>query len=560
MPLNAFCRRSAVVLSVCAGVLSVFGAEPVRAQTPAPPAEGPVLRLSMQEAVDLALDQNVDLRVQRLGPQIEDYAVSVARSGWTPNFQSSVTSRNQDNPPDSFLAGAAESIVQEQLTSAVGVGQLLPWGGNYSLSLNSGRFESNNAFLNFNPQLTSTLAFNYTQPLLRNFRMDATRQQLYSSLVVRQIADVELQQTGVVIIRNVRNAYYDLMYTIGNLRVQQQSLELAQRSLRENRSRVEIGTMAPIDIVEAEAEVAQREENVILAEAAIARAEDRVRALVLDPAAPQFWTTRIEPSDTVEFQPILIDTDAAVRTALDRRTDLATTRKRIERNDVDIRFFRNQTLPDVNALVNYSAYGLGGTQFQREPGFPPGNIIPNSQFQRSFGSVLGDAFASDFPTWSVALQVNYPIGVSTAEASLARARLQNTQAQRQLESQQLQVATQVRDLARSAQTNGKRVEATRASRALSEKRLEAEEKKFQAGMTTSFLVFQAQRDLNQARNNELQALLDYARSVVDFEAGQQAPLSAIGAGNSNITGSGTSGTTGANGTTAGTNVQRPQPQ
>ena len=137
-------------------------------------------------------------------------------------------------------------------------------------------------------------------------------------------------------------------------------------------------------------------------------------------------------------------------------------------------------------------------------------------------------FSGDFPTWTVSMQVNYPIGYSNAEASLARARLQDQQSRKQLQSQELQVATQVRDYARQVQTNAKRVDATRASRTLAERRLEAEEKKFQAGMTTSFLVFQAQRDLNQARNNELQALLDYFKSVVDFEAAQEAPL--IGTG------------------------------
>lgn len=532
MPHTTIPRRRAVAsLLLVTTCVSVLGAQSVRAQTPpavpAAPTEGLVRRLTIEEAVTLALDQNVDLQVQRISPQIEDYAVSVARSGWTPNFQTSIQTRNQDTPTESFLSGTGTTAVEERVTSAVGVGQLLPWGATYNVSLNSGRVESNNEFSNFNPQLTSTLAFNFTQPLLRNFGIDATRQSVLVSQKNREIVDVELQQTIVVITRNVRNAYYDLMFTIGNLRVQQQSLELAQRSLRDNRLRVQIGTMAPIDIVEAEAEVAQREESVILAEAAISRAEDRLRALILDPSSSDFWNVRLEPADTVTFQPILVDTDAAVRTALDRRTDLANVRKRIESNDINIRYFRNQTLPDVNAQVNYSALGLGGTQFERGAGFP-GPVI--GQNQRSFGSVLGDAFGADFPTWSVGLQVTYPIGMSTAEASLARARLQNTQTQRQLQSQELQVATQIRDLARSAQTNGKRVEATRASRALSEKRLEAEEKKFQAGMTTSFLVFQAQRDLNQARNNELQALLDYARSVVDFEAAQQAPLAGIGSG------------------------------
>jgi outer membrane protein len=482
-----------------------------------------VHRLSIDEAVALALEQNVNLQVDRIDPQLQDLSVSVARSNWTPALFSNFTTRSQTNPPQDIFSGTASTITDERLTSQLGVQQLLPWGGaSYNAFWNSGRVTTNNNFSPFNPQLSSTVAFNYTQPLLRNFTIDATRQQVLVSRKNREISDVQLQQSIAITTRNVKNAYWDLVFAINNLRVQRQSLQLAQQSLKDNRARVEIGTMAPIDIVQADAEVAQREEGVILAEATISRAEDTLRALISNPAdQPDFWNTRLEPADPPVFQPVAVDTDAAVRNALSIRTDLAATRKQIEANDINIRYFRNQSMPDVNALVNYSAIGLAGTQFRFGQGFPP---PVEGQTQRGFFGALGDAFTSDFPTWSVQLQINYPIGSSNAEANLSRARLQNTQTQKQLQSSELQVTTQIRNLARNVQTNSKRVEATRASRALAEKRLEAEEKKFQAGMTSSFLVFQAQRDLNQARNNELQAIIDYLKSVVDYETSQQAPL------------------------------------
>jgi outer membrane protein TolC len=325
----------------------------------------------------------------------------------------------------------------------------------------------------------------------------------------------------------VRNAYWDLVYARNNLEVQRQSLTLAQQSLRDNRARVEIGTMAPIDIVEAQSEVARREEAVILAEAAISRAEDRLRALISNPSEPDFWTMQIEPTDVATFVPVNVDVEGAVRNALDKRTDLSVSQKRIESNDVTIRYLRNQSLPDVTANLNYSAVGIGGTQYRFGGGFPPERL---DSTQRGFGSVLSDAFGGAYPTWNFNVQMSYPIGRSNADASLARARLQNQQAEKQLESQRLVVATQIRDFARTVQTNSKRVEATRSARALAEERLKAEEKKFQAGMTSSFLVFQAQRDLSQARNNELQAIIDYLKSVVDFQTAQEAPLAGGGGG------------------------------
>lgn len=529
---KCFCVRAGLTASAFAASVFVFGAGPVRAQTAplvsaGPPgvadqAQGPVRRLSIEEAVALALEQNINLQVDRIDPQISDLAVSVARSGWTPALFSNLTNRSQTNPPTDIFGGAS-TVTNENLSSQVGMQQQLPWGGaSYTAFWNSGRVTTNNIFSSFNPQLSSTIGFNYTQPLLRNFTIDATRQQVLVSRKNREISDVQLQQSISATMRNVKNSYWDLVYTINNLEVQQQSLQLAQQSYRDNRARVEIGTMAPLDIVQAEAEVAQREEAVILAEAAIRRQEDLLRALISNPVdQPEFWNLRIEPSEVPSFVPLAINVDAAVRTALANRTDLATSRKQLESNDIAIRYFRNQSMPDVNALLNYSAFGIAGTQFNLSNEFPPQRL---NETRRGYGGALGDVFASDFPTWSFQLQVNYPIGASSAEANLARARLQDTQARRQLQASEMQVTTQIRDLARTVQTNGQRVESTRAARALAEKRLEAEQKKFTAGMTSTFFVTQAQRDLADSRNRELRAIIDHLKSVIDLETAQQSPL------------------------------------
>ncbi|MCC7127176.1 MAG: TolC family protein [Acidobacteria bacterium] len=554
--LNGFRRQSALAAFLAVAGLSGFGVSPVRAQTPAAqtpaaqtpaPDAGPVRRISIDEAVALALENNLDLQVQRVNPQIQDMSVAQVRTNYTPVFQSAIGLNDQTQPPSNQLAGGATSITNTRTNFDFGVNQLTKWGGNYSVGFNNARNTTNNIFTNFNPQLNPNLSLSLTQPLLRNFRIDGVRQQLLVSQKNREISEVQLQQSIALTSRNVRNAYYDLMFAIGNLTVQHQSLELAQQSLKDNRARVEIGTMAPIDIVQAEAEVAQREESVILAEAAIQRTEDALRTLVYNQTQPDFWQLRIEPTDTPVFRPTTVDVESAIANALRVRTDLEASRRQLESNDVNIRFFRNQTQPDVNASVTYFSQALGGTFLQRDG--LGGPII--GQNTTSYPSALRTMLAGDFPTWTVQMQVSYPIGQAAAEAQLARARLQDQQARRQLQSQELQAAAQIRERARQVTTNAKRVDATRASRTLAERRLEAEEKKFQAGMTTSFLVFQAQRDLNQARNNELQALLDHARSVVEYETVQVAPLG----GSVGVTSTNT-GTT----TTTGTQQQQQQQQ
>jgi outer membrane protein len=284
--------------------------------------------------------------------------------------------------------------------------------------------------------------------------------------------------------------------------------------------------MAPLDIVQAEAEVATREESVIIADAAIERQQDTIRGLVYSPSSPDFWTARIEPTDTVTFVPTAVDTDGAVKNALTQRTDVVNARKNLEINDVNIRYFRNQSLPDVTASANYNASAIAGLQVERAR--DPQTGLPSSTILRStsvgFFNGLGSTFSGDFPGWSLQVDIAYPIGKSPQEAQLARARLSQTQSERQLANLEMDVTTQVRDAARNVQTNAKRVDATRSSRVLAERRLEAEEKKYQAGMTQNFFVLQAQRDLNIARNNELLALVEYAKSVVNYSAVQQTPL------------------------------------
>jgi outer membrane protein TolC len=326
----------------------------------------------------------------------------------------------------------------------------------------------------------------------------------------------------------VKNAYWDLSAAIDNLSAQQRSLDLAKRLLGDNEKRVQIGTMAPIDIVEAQAEVARNDESVIVAEAAIRQAEDRLRALIFDPAMPDFWNLSIEPTDTAPFQQQALDVDSAIRNALATRSDLLRTRNTLEQNDINIRYLRNQILPEVNANLSYGIFGVGGVQLQplnftqipSDGSAPPRSVLS----QRGFASVLGDVFANAYPTWTFGVQIGYPIGTSASEANLARVRLQSSQSRTQLRNLELQVATQVRDVGRQVQTNQKRVDSARVARELAERRLEAEEKKFAAGIQTSFFVFQAQRDLSQARTNEVRAIADFNKSLVDFEAVQEVPL------------------------------------
>jgi outer membrane protein TolC len=557
MPVVSVVARAAA-LAACVAL-----AAPAQAQPPTPvPASpvrpaatsgsGAVKRLTVDEAVALALEQNLSLRVQRISPELQQANVDQASTAWTPSLTGFISYNNTDTPPDSFLSGSSDTLKTDLFQGQAGVQQLTPWGATWFAGWNARRSTSNSIYNTFNPTLRSNLSLQYVQPLLRDRTVDSSRQQLIVSKRNRDISDIDLRGSVVSTVRNVKNAYWNLKAAIANLDVQKQSLELARQTLKDNRTRVEVGTMAPIDIVEAESEVARNEENVIVAESNIRLAEDQLRALVFDPAAPDFWSVVIDPIDPPQTQQQAIDVDAAIRNALERRTDLRSAKASLDNVESNLKFYKNQTLPQVNLEVDYGTTGVGGTQFVREPGFPPGPII--AEVSRGFWTVQQDVWASNYPTWTLGVNVTYPLGKTAAHASYTRSQLELNQGRLQIMNLELQIGTQVRDVGRQVNTNSQRVRATGAARALAERRLEAEQKKFNVGTSTSFLVFQAQRDLATARVNELQALLDYNKSLVDFEAVQEA---ALGGGGITISGGGsflatTAGTQTATAATQGT--------
>jgi outer membrane protein TolC len=318
--------------------------------------------------------------------------------------------------------------------------------------------------------------------------------------------------------------------------VQQRSLDLALELERTNRARVEVGQSPPLDLVAAQAEVAQRRENLIVGRTNARQAEDLLRTLTVDPKRDDFWSLRLEPADVAPAGGEPPDVDAAVRRALAERTDLLRLRKEIENAETTLVLSRSQTLPDLRVEANYLTNGAGGSRLLRTGTFP-GTVVGTEV--TSFGSVLGQLFTADYPTWTLGLSLSYPVGNSAAQAALARSRIERDQSAARLRSLELTAVRQVRDAASRLEQNQQRIETTRLGRTLAEQRLDSEQKRFEVGLSTSFLVIQAQRDLAVARNNETQALLDYQLAKVTFEAVQQS-------GGGVSTGVSPAGSTGAN--------------
>ena len=520
-----FARESATATPTPAPALAVAQTASVR-------------ELRLMDAVELALSQNLDIAVERLTPQATDFQLAGLRNNYRPLASSSLGVRSQVNPPTNQLNGG-QRVTNETATYNFGVTQEVPWGGGtFALTFNNNRLATSNLFANYNPTFTSTLTATYVQPLLRDFGIDTIRQQIAVAQINRDIGAETLRATIAQTIANVRNAYWELAYARAAVDVAQRSLDLAQKLVEDNQARVEVGTLAPIDVVQAEAEAANRRQTVAQVEATLATAQLTLKRLLVTGTSDPMWTQELRATDVAQLDAPPLDIEAAVRTALEKRTDLATARKNLDSNDVTLRFWRNQTRPAVDLQVNYGAQGVGGTQFIRE-GTGLGSIVTGT-IPGGYGDALSLLRARDFPTWNAAVTVSYPIGGTNADGQYARTRVLRTQQSTRLRALELQVATEVTNAALQIQANVRRVEAARAARAFAERRLEAEQSKFEVGLSTNFFVVQAQRDLADAQNVELRALTDLQRALVTFERAQEAPAGGGGAA---------TGTTGAAATT-----------
>ncbi len=495
--------------------------------TPAPPADArPVVHLSLDDAVKLALERNLDIAVQRLNPEINDIAIASLRSVYHPSLTSTVFNRAAANPSTTTIAGSttAGAAVNTTLTTYnAGIAQSIPFGGgNISVALNNNRQSTTNATSLFNPIYNTNWSGTYTQPLMRGFRTDSTRQQLQVTKINRDISDVQLRASITNTLSNVRNAYWDYVYAVQAVDVARQSLTLANRLVEDNQVRVQVGTMAPIDVVQARSQAATSQQNLVAAQATQRTAELALKRLIVGGTDDANWGAALDPTDRPEFRATEVDLDAAIRRALAERTDIDIAKKNVTANDATLKYLNDQLLPQADLVATYGLVGLGGSQLITEGSGVNRTVvgsIPGGYFD-SLSSLL----RSNYPTWTVQMNFSYPLGLSTQQASVQRARVQLSQVQAQLKQIELQVATEVTNAAITVRNNAEAVQAAQAARDLAQQQLDAENSKFEVGMSTNYFVVQAQNQLATAQNSELRAVLNYRKALVELERAQSTTL------------------------------------
>lgn len=483
-----------------------------QAKPPATPGVT-VQQLTLDQAIQIALDHNLNLQSAKLNPLIQDYSLVSARAAFRPSITGSFSNNHSSNPVTSSLDGAKTTVTNISQSYRTGLSERLPWyGGQLSLSFNNGRSSTNNVNSIRNPTFSSSFSANYSQPLLAGFKIDNQRSALQTQTIQRQITDIQLQTTIENTKASVRTAYWNLRQAIERIQIQQMSLNLSQRQLDDDKVKVEIGTMAPIQTTTAEVQVAQNQQAVLNARIQWQTAELALKQLLVSGPDDPLYRQTIDPTDQPTFAQVQVDIPKAVQTAMANRTDIVQQRKSLEVTDINLSVTKNNTLPSLSLSTSYQLSGTGGPTASRNgnPAVPGGYLDALGQ--------IGNLAA---PTWTLGFNFSYPIGMASAKAAFARAQLQEQQAKQNLKVTELTIATDVTNAGLAVQNTYLQLQAAQTAREAAERNADAEQTRFDVGMSNPYNVATALNNLTSARLSELNATIAYVNAVAEFERVQR---------------------------------------
>jgi outer membrane protein TolC len=502
--------------------------------------------ISIREAIGMALANNKDIEVARQNVRIAEFDLQGARGVYDPRFSSLSYYERTETPATSFLSGSSTgSVTQYDLTGTFRFEGLAPkYGGGYRIDFSSIRLTTNNQFTALDPQYPTALTFNYTQPLWRGLRFDANRRQIEVAKKNLSLTDAQFRQRAIETITSVQRAYWDLVFALRNLQIQRDAVRDARNQLEHNKRLVAEGMLAPIDVVAAEAQVSGFEQSVYSALEDVNRFENSLKNLIAENRQSALWNVSLIPTDPVDLNAPPVDLPRAIQTALANRPELKQSDIVIAINELDRRLYREQTKPQVDLIGSYGVVGNSGALNVTDPASNPltsANIeirerlnqllalqglpqlsppaqqtIPDNLVGAYPQSLLNLA-ANRYNNFRVGVQLNLPLRNRTAEAQLGRSLVEGERIQTQRAQLEQLVQIDVRNALQAVRTSESRLRAAASARQASEQQYESEQRRFDAGQSTLFLVLERQTALTTARGNELRAQTDLNKSIAELQ-------------------------------------------
>jgi outer membrane protein len=499
--------------------------------------------LSLHEALALALENNKDIEVARQNVKIAEFDLIGSRGAYDPRLSSASYSERIESPIFSFLSGGSNgSTTQNDFAHTTRLEGLTPkFGGSYRLDFSSIRLTSNNQFLALNPQYPTALTFNYSQPLWRGLSFDNNRRQIEIARKNLSLTDAQFRQRAIETITSVQPAYWELVFALRNLQIQRDAVRDSRAQLEHNKRLVAEGALAPIDVVAAEAQVAGFEQTLFTALEEVSRSENNLKNLVAENRQAEIWNLSLIPTDSVDLVIPSVTLPEAMKTAIENRPELQQSNVVNEINQLDQRFFREQTKPQIDLVGSYGIVGLagavsGGTnpftassrelrdrvnQLSQNGGLSPLPEPPTQSLSPEliggYGQSIHNLLGNRHNNFRVGVQINLPLRNRTAEAQLGRSLVEGQRIATQREQLEQTIQTEVRNALQAVRSSEARLRAAAVAREASEQQYQSEQRKLDAGQSTVFLVLERQTALTAARGNELRAQTDLNKAFAELQ-------------------------------------------
>jgi len=486
--------------------LQAEGAEPA-----SPPPASDELGLTLREVIATTLKNNVSIAVEEFNSKIREQDITDRKSEFDPNVNIELSTQEQKRQASGAFSSPDESRNRDYVWD-FSLNQKVITGGDYEISFNNGRSKTNSSFAGLNPQYSSELLLSATQPLLKNFGIDNNKRNIYIANNDLDISGFDFETKVIDTITDVENVYWELVFSIEDLNVKQKSLKRAQDLEKRVRAQVEVGTVAPLDILQAQSEVASREELLLQAEDLIQDNEDNLKNILNINFDSPDGQKKVRPVDKPMIQPEkAIELNEAIKKALASRPDYLSRKTKLANDHILVKYNENQVYPTLDL---FGSLGLNGISGDAVPVTLSGGGTVQSRFGGGYDDTLSTVGSREYYQWEVGLKVSYPLGNRSAKSRLTASRLQVAQTLLDIKDLEKKIVVEVREAVRQIRTEAKRIQATRLARKLARKKLDAEEKKFEVGLSTSFNVLEFQEDLVEEQSKEIRALIDYRKSRI----------------------------------------------
>lgn len=500
--------------------------------------------MSLDEAIRFALENSNDIKTSEIDVKKAEFSLEASRGVFDPRMTGQSFFQRSKVPVAQSLGAVDGALTTSSFNNSFGVvGDTPSFGGSYQANFNAARTNSDNPLNTLNPQFPSAFTLSYTQPLLKGLKTDNNRRNIEIAKKNLSLTDSQFRQKSIDVITNVVQAYWDLTYALRNLQVQIDAVKQARAQVESNKRQVQEGVIAPIEIVEAETQVTNFEQQVYVAQQTVTQAENNLKTLLLANSNDTIWTQAIVPTTPVNVEPPKVTVEEALAEARANRPELEQLKFNQEINQINTRYFKDQTKPQIDLVGSYTSNGLAGTVLENNGGgftsflgplyarinelsalngLPPlvvdssANPVPG-QLVGGYGKSLSNLFSMKYPTYQIGLRIELPFFNRTAKANLGYSLAEGTQIETKIAQQDQLIKADVQNALQAVRAAEARLNAAAASRNSSQLLYDSEKRKLENGTTTIYLVLQRQQNLVTARGQELQAQTALNKAIAAFQ-------------------------------------------